>query len=117
MSKVKTKAAEEITLRESVKAAIEEQQARVWRLRNLIECVRQAADSSDDVEDFGAAITGLQDYANDTYYALDAGIILQRAQMIEEEERHAVVLAAREAGAARELAELAANSEETPTQP
>jgi hypothetical protein len=42
-----------------VNKAIEEQQSRVWRLRNLIECVRNAGDSSDEVDDFGAAISGL----------------------------------------------------------
>jgi hypothetical protein len=98
MSKTKSKAIEEITLRESVKKAIEEQQARVWRLRNLIQCVRNVADAQ-DCEDFGAAISGLQDYANDTCSALDAGAIAERAQAIEEEERHDRIRAAREAEA------------------
>jgi hypothetical protein len=38
------------------------------RLRNLIECVRNATDSSDDVEDFGAAVSGSKDHAVDTGY-------------------------------------------------
>jgi hypothetical protein len=86
MSKTKPKAIEGITLPESVKKAIEEQQARVWRLRNLIEYVRNASDSSDDVEDFGAALSGLQDYADATAMALDAGAIAQRAEASESEE-------------------------------
>jgi hypothetical protein len=86
MSKSKSKPIEEITLPESVKKAIEEQQSRVWRLRNLIECVRIVADSSEDIDDFGAAITGLQNYADDTAMALDAGAIAQRAVAIEREE-------------------------------
>jgi hypothetical protein len=73
------------SLPEPVKQAIEEQQARVWRLRNLIECVRLAADSSDEIDDFGAAISGLQDYADDTCTALDAGAIAERAAAIREE--------------------------------
>jgi hypothetical protein len=109
MSKTKFKAIEEITLPDSVKKAIEEQQARVWRLRNLIECVRKAADSSDDVEDFGAAITGLQDYADDTAMALDAGAIAQRAIAIEEQERQAAIRGAVEGGAS------AADVEDIPT--
>jgi hypothetical protein len=55
-------------------------------LRNFIECVRTVADSSEDIDDFGAAITGLQDYADDTAMALDAGAIAQRAVAIEREE-------------------------------
>jgi len=98
MSKSKTKDIQEISLPETVKTAIEEQQACVWRLRNLIACVRNAPDSSDDVEDFGTAISGLQDYADDTTLALDAGEIAQRAQAIEEEERHAAIRAAMETG-------------------
>jgi hypothetical protein len=85
MSKTKSKTIEEIILPESVKEAIEEQQTRVWRLRNLIECVRNAADSSDDIDDFGAAISGLQDYADETHLALDVGVIAKRAAAIQEE--------------------------------
>jgi hypothetical protein len=75
------------SLPEPVKQAIEEQQARVWRLRNLIACVRIVAESSEDVDDFGAAISGLQDYANETHMALDAGAIAERAAAIREEMR------------------------------
>jgi hypothetical protein len=79
-----TKTIEKIALPASLRQAIGEQQDRVWRLRNLIECVRNTADSSEDVEDFGAAITGLQDYADDTFYALDAGAVAERAHAIDE---------------------------------
>jgi hypothetical protein len=75
------------SLPEHVQNAIAEQQARVWRLRNLIECVRLAADSQDEIDDFGAAISGLQDYADDTCTALDAGTIAERAASIKEEAR------------------------------
>jgi hypothetical protein len=98
MSKTKSKAVEEIALPESVKKAIEEQQARVWRLRNLIECVRNVAESSNEIDDFGAAISGLQDYAEDIHMALDAGEVSQRAEAIEREEQGAARMAALQAG-------------------
>lgn len=78
--------------------AIEEQQARVWRLRNLVECVRNASDSSEDIEDFSAAINGLQDYAEDIHMTLDAGTIVERAQAIEKEEQETATRAAVGAG-------------------
>jgi hypothetical protein len=70
-----------------VLTAIEERQERIWRLRNLIACVRAAADSPDDVDDFGAAISGLQDSADDTHMALDAEAIAERGAAIRQEER------------------------------
>jgi hypothetical protein len=103
MSKTKLKAIEEIKIHASLKTAIEEQQSRVWRLRNLIECVRQAADSSEDIEDFGAAISGLQDYADDIHMTLDAGEIGKRATSIEEERRGAGMRAAIEAACSTDV--------------
>jgi hypothetical protein len=81
----------------------EEQQARVWPLRNLIECARQAADSSEDVEDFGAAISGLQDYADDFHTMLDAGEIAKRANAIEKERQDADMRTAIEAAGSTDI--------------
>ncbi len=109
---MKTKASKgtaQPTLPTSVKAAIEEQQHRVWRLHSLIECVRVVAESPEDIEDFGAAISGLKDYAHETFMALDTGAIVERAQAIEDEERGAGIRAAVAAGGS------AADVEDIPT--
>jgi hypothetical protein len=47
----------------------------------------------DEVEDFGAAISGLQDYADEIHMALDVGTITQRARSIDEEEQDAAARA------------------------
>lgn len=66
--------------------ATDEQQARVWRLRALIQCVHEAP--RDQIEDLDAAISGLADYAGAIHSALDAGVLGQRAQEIAEEVSH-----------------------------
>ena len=86
MNKAKTKAAQEITLSESVKEAIEEQQARVGRLRGLIDCVREASGSENDLEDLSGAIGGLGDFADEIHSALDVEEIMKRARYFQEEE-------------------------------
>jgi hypothetical protein len=69
----------------SVKDAIEEQQSRVWRLHSLIECIRVISDSSEEVQDFGAAISVVLELADSIHSALDVGTIAERAKAIEEE--------------------------------
>ena len=61
--------------------------SRVWRLHSLIECIRVSSDSSEDVQDFGAAISGVLELANSIHLALDVEVIAERAKAIEAEEQ------------------------------
>ena len=69
-----------VTLPDPLRAAIEEQQTRVWRLHSLIECVREASEM--ELEDLSAAISGLQDLAAEIHLALDVETLAQRAEEI-----------------------------------
>lgn len=63
--------------------ATDEQQDRVWRLRALIQCVREA--DWELVDDSEAALDGLADYASSIHLALDAGALKERAKQLEED--------------------------------
>jgi len=76
-----------ITLHEAVRMAIEEQERRVWCLRNLIECVQLATREGGEPTDLEAAHAGLLDLADAIHRALDVGAIAQRATEIDAEER------------------------------
>jgi hypothetical protein len=66
-----------------VRDAVSEQQARVRRLRNLIECVRYV--DREQIDDYEAAISGLVDYADDIHLALDVGTVAERAETLRAE--------------------------------
>ncbi len=56
-------------LPENLGSAVQEQQCRVWRLRALIECMREGQGSG-AVDDLEAAIEGCADYADSIHLAL-----------------------------------------------
>ena len=60
-----------------VAEVVTELQSRVWRLRSLIQCVREA--DHEQLEDYEAALSGLVDYADDIHLAMDVGTIAERA--------------------------------------
>jgi hypothetical protein len=80
ISAIPSKAAELPTF---IRDAVSEQQDRVWRLRNLISCVREA--NRDMVKDFEAALSGLVDYADDIHVALDTQVVAERAETLRAE--------------------------------
>src|SRR5262245_56347413 len=61
-----------------LKDALNEQQRRVWRLRNMIEAVNRAGEGG-EVEDISAALDGATDYADLIHMDLDAGALMKRA--------------------------------------
>jgi hypothetical protein len=69
-------------LPEHVAEAVTELQSRVWRLRNLIQCVRET--DTEQVEDFEAAMSGLVDLADEIYNDMDAELVAERAAAIQE---------------------------------
>ncbi len=68
-----------------IRDAVAEQQDRVWRLRNLISCVREA--NREQVDDYEAALSGLVDLADEIHLALDTGALAQRAEALRGESR------------------------------
>ena len=66
-----------------VRDAVSEQQDRVWRLRNLIECIRYV--DREQVDDYEAALSGLVEYAADIHSALDVGTVAERAEALRTE--------------------------------
>jgi hypothetical protein len=66
-----------------IRDAVAEQQNRVWRLRNLISCVREA--NRDLVDDYEAALSGLVDLADDIHLGLDTGVLAARAAALQME--------------------------------
>lgn len=74
-------------LRPSVMTAIEEQQTKVWRLRSLLDVLREAIREDHGVEDAGAAIDALVEYADQIHMALDVDTIKARAAELEDEKR------------------------------
>jgi hypothetical protein len=73
------------TLPPGLKGAIDEQQTRVWRLRNLIDAVNRASEGG-EVEDIEAALSAAVDYADRIHSDLDAGALAERALALEAEE-------------------------------
>jgi hypothetical protein len=65
--------------------AIQEQQARMWKLRSLLDAVCSALQNG-NVEDEGAAVQGLIDYADEIHGSLDVGALKQRAEAIMEDD-------------------------------
>lgn len=68
-----------------LRGAIDEQQTRVWRLRNLIEAVNRASEGG-AVEDIEAALSAAVDYADRIHSDLDAQALAERAAALEAEE-------------------------------
>jgi hypothetical protein len=58
---------------------IGDQQARVFRLCNLIQCVASSAEGGPDCDDLRAAMDGLNDYARSIGRDLDSEVIVQHA--------------------------------------
>lgn len=69
--------------------AIEEQQTAVLRLKALLECVALALDGSApyEVEDTDAALQAVLDLARGIHKALDAGVIAERAAVLDAAEQ------------------------------
>ena len=79
-----------------IREAVEEQQRRVWALRSLIECYREAIDAG-QCSDAIAAGDGLVDLAGSIHSALDQQRVAERGLEIESElqwarEREAALL-------------------------
>lgn len=75
-----------------LKEALDEQQRRVWRLRNMIEAVNRAGEGG-EVEDIEAALAGATDYADLIHTDLDADALTKRAKDIEAEKARAAEIA------------------------
>jgi hypothetical protein len=69
-------------LPEHVAKVVFDLQSRVWRLRNLIQCVRET--DATQIEDRDAALSGLVEYADSIYREMDAGLIAERAVALRE---------------------------------
>jgi len=67
--------------------AVEEQQTKVWRLRSLLDVLREAVREDHDVEDSGAAVDALVEYADQIHLALDESALKARAAELENEKR------------------------------
>jgi hypothetical protein len=65
--------------------ALEEQQTRVWRLRNLLDTLCIAVRDGWILDDGEAAIQGLVDYADGIHLALDVDLLKERGAEIAEE--------------------------------
>ena len=77
--------------------AIEEQAAKAWQLRNLIQCVREVLGAATSpIEDSDAAMDGLVEFADEICMALQPDTLTRRAaELAGDKERRAEIDAAR----------------------